>query len=57
MEIDPDVQDFVRAVDGGAEEMLLPTVGVMADEGQEVSRRRDFRARGFDAAAGEFDGR
>ena len=39
---DADVQDLVRAVDRGAEEMLLLAVGVVADVRQQV--RRAFRS-------------
>ena len=53
---DPDVQDLVRAVDGGAEEMLLLAVGVVADVGQQIGRGLDLRAFRLDAAAGELDG-
>lgn len=53
----PHVEHFVGAVDGGAEEMFLLAVSVVPDEGQEISRRLDLGALGFDAAARELDRR
>ena len=41
---DADVQDFVGAVDAGAEEVLLLAVGIVPDVGQQIRRGRDLRA-------------
>ena len=53
---DADVHDFVGAVDGDAQEMLLLAVGEVADEGQDIGRGGDLEPSGFDAAARKFDG-
>ena len=49
---DPNVEDLVRTVDAGAEEMLLLAVRVVADVGQEIGGGLDFCSLGLDAAAG-----
>ena len=48
---------FVRAVDAGAEKVLLLAVGVVPDMRQQVGRGFDLRALRLDAAAGELDRR
>ncbi len=46
---DPDVQDLVRAVYGGAEKVLLLPVGVMAHMREEIGRGLDPRPLRLDA--------
>lgn len=53
---DADVDDFIGAVDGGAEEVLLLAVGVVPDMGNNIGGVADLDAFGLDASPNEFDG-
>src|SRR3989338_5122836 len=46
--------DFVCAVQSDADQMFLFAVGVVANEGDDVSRERDFKSGGLDAAPGKL---
>jgi hypothetical protein len=50
------LHDLIRAVEGGAEEVLLLAVRVVTHERQQIGGGRDLHPVGLDAAAGEFDG-
>src|ERR1017187_5296048 len=54
---DTDVQNLVRTVDRGADEVFLLPVSVVADVRQQVGWSLNLRALWLDASSGELDGR
>jgi hypothetical protein len=51
---DTTCDDFVGAIYGDADEMLLLTISIMADQGQNIGGKDYFQPFRADAAAGEF---
>ncbi len=54
---DPNVQDLVRAVDAGAEKMLLLPVRIVAHMREKIGRGLDLRPFRLDAAPGDLESR